>query len=55
MEVDSRNCSTCPYRIECYELFRKQEKELEKLKQRCKIDWYKIDTSTSSLTCPVCG
>jgi len=40
LKINNRDCGKCNYRLECYELFRKYEKEEEKLKTILNKEWF---------------
>jgi len=50
------DCDKCDIRIQCYNEFRDREKKEEELKNRCKLQWYKMDNVLQSLgICTTCG
>jgi len=41
LAINNRDCGSCSYRIDCYELFRKREKEVEQLRKDVNVPWFK--------------
>jgi len=51
MDKPGRECDNCTYMLQCYELFRKYEKEQEKQRIKSNVPWFKRPVCK----CEICG